>query len=80
MSNNSRSGLAERAKALIQHQPYFRGANYPLKFESFGQVLLITGTLPSFYLKQVLQTELLRLDGVVRIDNQVQVDHAQLGS
>ena len=83
MINNACSvhdDLAERAQAVIENQPYFRGANYPLKFESFEKVLLITGQLPSFYLKQVLQTELMRLDGVVRIENRVQVDQSQLGS
>ena len=35
--------------------------------------LTLTGRLPSFYLKQVLQTLLRDLDGVTRIDNRVDV-------
>jgi hypothetical protein len=35
--------------------------------------LVVTGILPSFYLKQVLQTILRDLPGVVRIDNRVEV-------
>jgi hypothetical protein len=41
---------------------------------SYSQgILTLEGRLPSFYLKQVLQTVLRDLDGVTRIDNQVDV-------
>lgn len=41
---------------------------------SYSQgVLTLDGRLPSFYLKQVLQTVLRDLDGVARIDNRVDV-------
>jgi hypothetical protein len=36
-------------------------------------VLTLTGTIATYYLKQVLQTLLKHLDGVSRIDNQVEV-------
>ena len=36
-------------------------------------VLTLRGRVPTFYLKQMLQTHLLRLDGVARIRNQVDV-------
>ena len=36
-------------------------------------VLILQGRLPSFYLKQVLQTLLRDLEGVEQIDNQVEV-------
>lgn len=36
-------------------------------------ILTLEGRLPSFYLKQVLQTLLRDLDGVTRIDNRVDV-------
>ena len=36
-------------------------------------VLILQGRLPSFYLKQVMQTLLRDLEGVERIDNQVEV-------
>lgn len=36
-------------------------------------VLLLRGRLPSFYMKQVLQTLLRDLDGVEQIDNQTDV-------
>lgn len=71
--------LEDRARAIIDRQPYFRAARYALTFTSIEKVLLITGQLPSFYLKQVLQNELMRLEGLGRIENQVRVDYA-LGS
>jgi len=36
-------------------------------------ILTLEGRLPSFYLKQVLQTLLRDLDGITRIDNRVDV-------
>jgi hypothetical protein len=36
-------------------------------------ILTLHGRLPSFYLKQVLQTRLRGIDGVERIDNRVDV-------
>jgi hypothetical protein len=36
-------------------------------------VLLLRGRVPTFYLKQMLQSWLKDLDGVSRIDNQVDV-------
>lgn len=41
---------------------------------SYSQgILTLEGRLPSFYLKQVLQTHLRDLEGVTRIDNRVDV-------
>ena len=82
MLNNSSAPdrLAHRAQSLIAEQPYFRGASYPLTYTSFERVLVVTGRVPTFYLKQILQTELARLDGVDRIVNQVVVDYSNFGS
>ena len=48
---------------------YFRGidCNYE------DGVLTLHGRLPTYYLKQVLQTMLANVDGVTRIENQVDV-------
>lgn len=73
-------GIISRAQDLVASQPYFRGTSYPLNFESFEDVLVVSGRVPSFHLKQILQSELGSMDGVGRIVNQVVVDYAQLGS
>ncbi len=46
-------------------------------FECNNGVLVVRGCVPTFYLKQVLQTLLKGLEGVRRIDNQVQVDASE---
>lgn len=48
-----------------------------LKWEAKDDILVLTGHLPSFYLKQVLQTALQNLPGIARVDNQVQVANSR---
>jgi len=65
--------IEERARQhLTKNCPYsfcFKDIN----FEFSDGVLTLRGRVPSFYLKQILQTWLRRLDGVEQIDNQVDV-------
>jgi hypothetical protein len=75
-----RFSITTRAKELVATQPYFRGTSYPITFESFDDVLVINGRVPSFHLKQILQSELSRMEGIGRIVNQVVVDYARFGS
>jgi hypothetical protein len=75
-----RIGIAARAKEMVATQPYFRGTSYPLSFESFEDVLVISGRVPSFHLKQVLQSEAGRMEGIGRVVNQVVVDYTRFGS
>jgi len=72
--------IAERAREMVATQPYFRGTSYPISFETLEDVLVISGRVPSFHLKQVLQSEVGRLEGIGRVVNQVVVDYARLGS
>ena len=48
---------------------YFKGISCDYE----DGVLTLQGRLPTYYLKQVLQTVLADVDGVVRIENQVDV-------
>jgi osmotically-inducible protein OsmY len=48
---------------------YFRNVSIEVK----GDRLTLHGRLPSFYMKQMLQTMLKDLDGVKKIDNRVDV-------
>jgi len=66
--------LAEKARALIESHEQFVGRARILEFESRGDVLVVRGNLPTFYLKQILQSMLKDLDGVRWVDNQVTVD------
>jgi osmotically-inducible protein OsmY len=51
----------------------FRGRSESFKIAHSNGVLTIAGCVPSFYLKQLLQEVLKRVDGVQHIDNQVDV-------
>src|SRR5262245_36492767 len=68
--------IEERAREhLMSNCPYafcFRD----IKFEFSDGVLTLRGRVPSYYLKQILQTWLRRLDGVQQIENQVDVVNA----
>ena len=51
---------------------YFRAVN----INYADGILTLRGRVPTFYLKQILQTLLARVDGVRSIDNQVDVSSA----
>jgi len=52
---------------------HFRGRVDGFRFEHRDGVLTVRGRVPTFYLKQLLQTILKRVDGVQRVNNQVDV-------
>jgi hypothetical protein len=61
------------AQELVSKHCHFRGRANKFEFVQHGDVLAIRGCVPSFYLKQVLQSMLKELRGVRWIDNQVAV-------
>jgi hypothetical protein len=61
------------AYEIVASHCSFHGRAQEFDFEKNGDVLTIRGCVPSFYLKQVLQGLLKNLEGVQRIDNQVDV-------
>jgi hypothetical protein len=65
--------IEQRAHQLLTNHPHFRGRTACFQYEYREEVLIVRGLVPSFYLKQVLQTALIELDGVVQIDNRVDV-------
>jgi hypothetical protein len=69
----SRRKVEECAHALINAHPYFRGRASQFEFVCREEVLVVRGLVPTFYLKQVLQTLLKNLEGVRLVDNQVTV-------
>lgn len=59
----------------LEQSPLFRGRCQLIRVEERDGDLVLEGRLPSFYLKQMLQTILQKLDGVEHIDNRVRVDY-----
>jgi hypothetical protein len=67
------NGVEQAAYEIVASHCNFHGRARGFEFEQNGDVLTIRGCVPSFYLKQVLQGLLKNLEGVDRIDNQVEV-------
>jgi hypothetical protein len=65
--------VTNRARDLIAQHPHFRGRAHSFDFEWSGNVLVVRGCVPTFYLKQLLQDALKRVQGIERIDNRVDV-------
>lgn len=63
----------DAARRLLAEHIHFRGRVDCFRIDAAAGVLTIGGTVPSFYLKQVVQTLLRDVEGVARIINQVRV-------
>ena len=65
--------LIDIARAALSAHSHFRGRIDRFDFDQAEGALIIKGSVPSFYLKQVLQTVLGAIDGVERVINCVDV-------
>jgi osmotically-inducible protein OsmY len=68
---NSQPAPAELAERCLRWSPYL--ALRSVSCECREGVLVLRGCLPSYYLKQVAQEVVARLEGVETVDNQIQV-------
>jgi hypothetical protein len=64
-------GLQALAEGCLRRNPYLALKN--VACDCRGGVLVLRGRLPSYYLKQVAQEAVARLEGVQAVDNQIQV-------
>lgn len=77
--SSDRNLVVETARQRLEHCDAFRGRSGLIKIEQENGTLVLHGRVPSYYLKQILQTTLRDIEGVDQIDNQVQVvwpDHS----
>jgi osmotically-inducible protein OsmY len=65
--------LAGAARECIARHAHFRGREELFHVTEQNGSLIVEGVVPSFFLKQVLQTLLQRLEGVRSVDNRVTV-------
>ena len=65
--------IAHRATSHLSQHVHFRGYLDCLEIDCREEKLIVNGKLPSFYLKQILQTILRDVPGVRQIDNRVNV-------
>jgi hypothetical protein len=71
------AAVVERACALINASPYFCNRTRNFEFELADNVLVVRGRVPSFHLKQLLQSLLGKLDGVERVDTRIHAISAE---
>ena len=70
---SNRREVERLAYAILDAHSHFHRRADRFEFLFREDVLVVRGSVPSFYLKQVLQSALHDLDGVDRVDNQVEV-------
>ncbi len=63
------SSIRER----LEGHPHFRGRSDLLQIESIGGSVVVSGRLPTYHLKQLLQEAIKAIPSVKHIDNRVDV-------
>ena len=69
--------IKDAARQTLEQNELFRGRSGLIRIDEQDGVLTLEGRLPSYYLKQMLQTVLRDVDGVKKIENRVAVDRPQ---
>ncbi len=52
----------------------YAGTLRAIHVEVHGGSVILSGNLPSYYLKQIVQVSAMKVDGVVQVSNEIQVD------
>jgi hypothetical protein len=60
-------------RGRLDEHPHFRGRACLLQIEKVGESIVLSGRLPSYYLKQLLQEAVKAIPDVASIDNRVDV-------
>jgi BON domain len=68
-----RYDLSTLARQHLEHHPHFRGRVSDVFIEHRGRTLLLTGKLPTFYLKQLVQEAVRHVPGVQQVRNLIDV-------
>lgn len=74
-SDSPREGtdLSSLACDHLEQHPHFRGRLSGLRIEQRGRTLFLSGRLPTFYLKQLVQEAVRHLPGVQHVRNEIDV-------
>ena len=68
--------IENQAQAMLEVHPHFRGRKRWIQCRFSKGGLYLTGTVPSFYLKQLAQEAIRQLDGVRQVVNEIVVANA----
>jgi len=71
-----RSNLSTVARDYLERHPHFRGRMNDVAIEHDGRTLFLTGRLPTFYLKQLVQEAVRHVPGVQQVRNLIDVVNA----
>ena len=72
MSNDTILCLEDRVQDAINHNPYLSKKN--LRCETSEGHVVLRGTVHSFFQKQMAQESVKNIDGIVSIDNCLEVE------
>lgn len=72
MDEPSDSPVSRIRKHLDDH-PHFCGRTKLFQIEAIGRSIVVTGRVPTYYLKQILQEAIKEVADVAHIDNRVDV-------
>ena len=68
-----RNELSKLAMQHLEHHPHFRGRLAGVRIQQRGRMLVLSGRLPTFYLKQLVQEAVRHLPGVESVRNDIDV-------
>lgn len=75
--SRERANLGAVARTYLESHPHFRGRMNDVAITQDGRTLLLTGRLPTFYLKQLVQEAVRRVPGVHGVRNMIDVVSAE---
>lgn len=73
IASTNRTDLVALARQQLESHPHFRGRTGGVQIELCGRTLVLSGRLPTFYLKQLVQEAIRRLPGVQHVRNEIDV-------
>jgi hypothetical protein len=76
-TTRDRRDLSTLAKQYLERHPHFRGRVNGVRIEHEGQDLFLSGRLPTFYLKQLVQEAVRHVPGVQFVYNHIDVVSAE---
>jgi hypothetical protein len=69
----AKDDIINEARGRLEQYSLLRGHSRLIRIDEHDGTLVLHGRLPSYYLKQILQTTLRNIDGVTEIDMRVDV-------
>jgi hypothetical protein len=72
-ADSPRAAFVFSIRERLQRHPHFRGRASLVRIELVEGTIVLSGRLPSYYLKQLLQEAIRLMPGVMDIDNRVLV-------